>query len=316
MTAKNIVWKGEGKLDAVLLRCPRPEKAQWEGWGKIVDTKPTHDGKWQSLGFSRATQYENLREPDNVSGTTESMADQADHFELTVNCLIEEPEMWRGVSGMPVFVDKEILGVVGYVPENFKGSKLYAVPSWKMFENEKFRKLIREFQKDSILKTIKKIEGLLNKSLDKDAYSRLVVLCKNENSCRKFLERVERICEQYAQLEKKRSKGSCDLSSDGVEATEIRIFSQLLLVDMKELFNAKSACLIYEKEALLLQKHRNKLRKRRIKIEDEFNLNGNPNNTEMGNILEGLRQTMKYLHQTINSFLNLIKECQAVKSYE
>ncbi|MCI5138153.1 MAG: hypothetical protein D3922_07000, partial [Candidatus Electrothrix sp. AR1] len=142
LAVEDIVWEGEGELDAVLLHCPHPEKAQGKGWDLIADKKPSVAKVWHSLGFSNATRYDNLLEPDNVSGTTESMADQADNFVLNVTSEPEDPAMWKGVSGMPVFVDTEILGVVRSVPENFNGKKLYAVPTWKMFLDDAFRECL------------------------------------------------------------------------------------------------------------------------------------------------------------------------------
>nr|MDU9044628.1 hypothetical protein [Candidatus Electrothrix aestuarii] len=312
LTADDIVWKGEKELDAVLLRCPRPKKAQWEGWGKIINTEPNQHDKWHSLGFSRATQYNNLREPDNVSGTIESMAGRADHFELTVNCPPEELEMWQGVSGMPVFVDKEILGVVRYVPDNFKSSKLYAVPSWKMFENEKFRKLISVFQRNSITKIIKNIEGLFERNVNEDALRKLVSLCTNEKRCERFYGHAEKVLGKYNKLkenEENENNASYELSLNKIELQKNHISSLLLLVEMKIFFKGESANLTYKKEALRLEKEYNRLYKRKIKIEDELNLNRDPNNTaQIKNILECLHQTMKYLRQTIDSIFTLIEE--------
>ncbi len=142
LSSDDIAWEGEGEMDAALLRCPRPERAQGKGWGMIADKKPPFDKSWQSQGFPAATRYENVRNPDDVSGTTESMADQADYFVLNVTSQPEEVEMWKGASGMPVFVHNEILGVVRSVPENFDGKKLYAVPIWKMLQDKAFREYL------------------------------------------------------------------------------------------------------------------------------------------------------------------------------
>ena len=139
LSVDNIVWEGKGELDAALIHCPRPEKALGKGWGMIADKKPPFAKSWQSQGFPAATRYENVRNPDDVSGTTESMADQADYFVLNVTSQPEEVEMWKGASGMPVFVRDEILGVVRSVPGNFNGKKLYAVPTWKMLQDDAFR---------------------------------------------------------------------------------------------------------------------------------------------------------------------------------
>ncbi|WP_339136580.1 MAG: hypothetical protein WGN25_01720 [Candidatus Electrothrix sp. GW3-4] len=155
LSVEDIVWEGEGKLDAALLRCPRPEKALGKGWGMIADKKPSVAKIWYSLGFSKATRYDNLREPDDISGTTESMADGADHFSLNVTSNPENPAMWKGTSGMPVFVGNEILGLVCRVPGNFSGKKLHAIPTWKMFEDEAFQKQLGLDKRQEYLTEIK-----------------------------------------------------------------------------------------------------------------------------------------------------------------
>ena len=123
VSSADIVWEGKGALDAALVRCPRPEKAQGKGWGMIADKKPPFDKSWQSTGFPRATRYENECDPDEVSGTTEFMAAQADYFVLNVTSSPKDSAMWKGASGMPVFVHDEILGVVRSVPKNFVTSQ-------------------------------------------------------------------------------------------------------------------------------------------------------------------------------------------------
>jgi hypothetical protein len=300
----DIVWKGEGELDAVLLRCPRPQKAQGKGWGVIADKKPPSNESWQSAGFPLATRYENVRHPDDVSGTTESMADQADHFVLNVTSSPENPDMWAGASGMPVFVDNEILGVVGRAPKNFGARKLYAVPCWKMFEDEKFRELIMPFQEDQITKAIRNIEGLFK---DEDFYGdslrKLVLLCKKEKSCKNFLKDAEAIREKYGQLEESISDGNCDLSFGALKRTGIRISARLLLIDMKKCFYKNPACLKYEKEALRMEKQCNKLRERKVKLEEYYDFNNNLSNAEqLKNILEYLNKAIEYLRQAVKFF--------------
>ena len=317
LSVNDIVWKGEGELDAVLLRCPRPEKARGQEWGRIANKKPPSGERWQSQGFPCATRYENIRNPDNVSGTTESMADQEYHFVLNVTSSPENSAMWKGASGMPVFVDNEILGVVGKAPRNFGARKLYAVPSWKMFEDAKFRELIRASQEDLLTKAIRNIEELLLEARYDRAFTKLFLLCKDEKS-KKFHQCTMSILQQYDKLDENISNGSCMLSLYDLEKKEIHISLQLLLVEMKIFFNIRSACLIYEKEALRLEEQYNILRKRRIRLEDDLLTEcDNPDNTErLKDILGCLRQTMEYLRQTIASFFILIQKFKAVKEYE
>ena len=70
------------------------------------------------------------------------MAEDDDYFEITVTAPPDEEGLWAGASGMPVFVDGDILGVVRSVPPNFRSKKLYAIPTWKMFQDDEFCKLL------------------------------------------------------------------------------------------------------------------------------------------------------------------------------
>lgn len=317
LSADDIVWKGEGALDAVLLRCPRPKKAQGTGWGRITDKKPPSNESWQSQGFPRATRCENVRHPDDVSGTTESMADQADYFVLNVTSPPKDIDMWRGASGMPVFVHGEIFGVVNRVPENFNGKKLYAVPCWKMFENKEFVKLIRSSQENSLTKDIINIEEMFKKNKI-DNYDMAIMmlrsLCENEKKCKEFDQRAKNILQKYTELEKNKINGVCKLSMYKIEKEEIRINSLLLLIDIKIFFNIKSACIKHKKEILNMEAQYNVLHKRKIKLEDELLTKSDAqDNKRLEDILECLCRTIKYLHNTIKSFFSLIEKIQVVE---
>ncbi len=110
----DLVWVGKGELDAALIRCPRPPKAVEKGWswGRVVNKKPKAHTDWQSTGFSRATRYREVRKSGQFSGGVESMADDDNYFEITVTAPPDKEGLWAGASGMPVFVNGEILGVV------------------------------------------------------------------------------------------------------------------------------------------------------------------------------------------------------------
>ncbi|MCB1821560.1 MAG: hypothetical protein KDI73_08265, partial [Candidatus Competibacteraceae bacterium] len=136
----DIVWEGQGELDAALIRCRRPPDAV--GWG-IVSRDRLHGGMpWISEGFPRVAKYDSQPNPGRFIGTVCSKAPNKPYFELTVETGPEDEESWKGISGMPVFVDHKILGVVGSGPPHFSVKKLYATPMWKLLEDGRFRKWV------------------------------------------------------------------------------------------------------------------------------------------------------------------------------
>ena len=156
----DIVWESQGELDAALIRCRRPPDAV--GWGIVSHERP-HDGThWIGEGFPRAAKYDNRRNPSSFIGTVYSKAPNEPYFELTVDAAPEDEEGWKGASGMPVFVDGKILGVVRSVPPNFSAKKLYATPTWKLLEDDAFRRCIGS---DEQMTHVKKVRGKLVKML-------------------------------------------------------------------------------------------------------------------------------------------------------
>ncbi len=67
------------------------------------------------------------------------MAEGDSFFELIEDAKPDTKVDWSGVSGMPVFVDSEILGVVKHVPPNYDHKKLEAVPAWRLLQDEAFK---------------------------------------------------------------------------------------------------------------------------------------------------------------------------------
>ena len=112
------------------------------GWGIVSRDRPRDGRQWISEGFPRAAKYDHRRNPSSFIGEVCSKAPDEPYFELTVETAPEDEEGWKGVSGMPVFVDHKILGVVRSVPPNFNAKKLHATPTWKLLEDENFRQRI------------------------------------------------------------------------------------------------------------------------------------------------------------------------------
>jgi hypothetical protein len=96
-----------------------------------------------------------------------SKAPNEPYFELTVDTAPEDEEGWKGVSGMPVFVDHKILGVVRSVPPNFNAKKLHATPAWKLLEDDVFRQWIGDDKQAAhFKKTRSKLVELFQRSPD------------------------------------------------------------------------------------------------------------------------------------------------------
>jgi len=137
-----LVWAGAGNLDAALIRCRRPEYLRRFAVGRLVDRRPAEGERWQSAGFARANKRAEVREPGNFGGILRETAEAAAFFELLEDAKPIAEEQWKGVSGMPVFAESDLLGVVKHVPPNYDHKKLEAVPVWRLFQDEGFRKAL------------------------------------------------------------------------------------------------------------------------------------------------------------------------------
>jgi hypothetical protein len=144
----DLVWAGEGDLDAALICCHKPEYLRRFRHGRLAPRMPAKGEPWESSGFAAANQRGKIREPGHFGGTLRSMAEGEPFFEL-----IEEAQpdkapqsiaesQWGGVSGMPVFVGGDILGVIRQIPPNYNNKKLQAVPAWRLLEDDDFKKAL------------------------------------------------------------------------------------------------------------------------------------------------------------------------------
>ena len=136
---EHILWKGDGDLDAALLRCPRPEKASQYA-GELAAIEPPQGRRWCSAGFPRAAKREK-REPASFRGHMHSMGANWPYFEIDVDVSPPEEEDWKGASGMPVFAENStaIYGIIKEIPYNFRSQKAHVVPSWKLLRDKAFK---------------------------------------------------------------------------------------------------------------------------------------------------------------------------------
>ncbi len=138
----DLVWIGKGDLDAALIRCRRPASLSRFRLGQVVERRPRVDERWESSGFARANKREEVREPGDFGGTLRSMAEGDPYFEVLEDAKPVAEDQWSGVSGMPVCVGSEILGVAKHVPRNYDHKKLEAVPTWRLLEDKGFKKAL------------------------------------------------------------------------------------------------------------------------------------------------------------------------------
>ncbi|MBF0631366.1 MAG: hypothetical protein HQL89_10305 [Magnetococcales bacterium] len=136
-----IVWRGEGELDAALLRLPEKEWTPKESLFLSSD-RPSEDTRWASEGFPHVARRKELPKAASFQGRVYSKADAEPCFELSEDANPDREEGWKGVSGMAVFVRRKILGIVRSNPTGFNSARIHAVPSWKMLEDSDFRKAI------------------------------------------------------------------------------------------------------------------------------------------------------------------------------
>lgn len=157
---KDIVWPSQDDLDAALIRCPLPRDTV--DLGILSYDRSPDMMKWVSEGFPDTTRYEKQRCTNRFSGKVRSKAPNESCFELTVEKAPEDDDDWKGISGMPVFVGRRILGVVQSIRPNFTGRTLHATPTWKLLEDTAIHKIIGH---DGQTALAKKIKGKLVKVL-------------------------------------------------------------------------------------------------------------------------------------------------------
>lgn len=199
----DLVWTGQGDLDAALVRCRRPEYLRRFALGRLVERRPTEGERWQSAGFARANKRGDVREPGQFGGTLRSMADGAFFFEILEDAQPIAEEQWKGVSGMPVFVGSGLLGVVKHVPPNYDHKKLEAVPIWRLFQDESFKKALGIDEEHERLERARKLLRRLLERSDAatgDFAAELGLPCGDIPSCREQL--IKRLLVEKLPLER------------------------------------------------------------------------------------------------------------------
>lgn len=134
-----VVWESES-LDAALIRCDFANPPI--GWRHLSPLRPIHGESWASEGFPKgADQSKNETSAFPIGGTLHGAANDAKRFHLELPENFESPHDWGGISGAPVFVRGQIVGLVVSTPLKAKG-RLKAVFSADLFDDEIFASVI------------------------------------------------------------------------------------------------------------------------------------------------------------------------------
>jgi len=145
--SRDLAWHSE-TLDAVLLRLDRPIDVP--GLPRWRNSRPEKDENWESTGFpvastdviDRFTEFTaaGLNGQLNYLGGSGTLQP---NLELQVNNPPVSPG-WKGISGAPVFVGEELVGIIKSYPDGFAGNRLSAVPSYMLLRDQGFVRAIAQ----------------------------------------------------------------------------------------------------------------------------------------------------------------------------
>jgi hypothetical protein len=162
----HVVWTGKGDLDAALIHCPLPERVHRQNPAILSQARPRSDRRWSSRGFPRVTSRDAVRKPHDFRGGVSSLGARDTRFEVDEDVGTKTSAHWKGVSGMPVFQDGLIVGVVAEVPIDLDTRIFYAVPTCHLIDcdddDHKFRRLLGWDPRQTYLS---KLKALLGKDL-------------------------------------------------------------------------------------------------------------------------------------------------------
>ncbi len=140
--AECIAWNGEKfGVDAVLLKCPFPPGIK--NPGRLTKRTPAPGTQWTSQGFAKAVARDGSRPSVAMLGEVID-CNPSGIYQLGVKYSVEDEEHWRGISGGPVFVDDEIIGVFTSCPDNFNATQLRATAARKLLDIPEFTQTLCE----------------------------------------------------------------------------------------------------------------------------------------------------------------------------
>ena len=138
----SIVWLGTDSIDAALDRCRRPEGAD-RGWGFLSNDHVPTGAPWSGAGFATAAKVNGVRKREPFAGMVIGPGDPRDmSLVISATTYPETTDGWSGASGMPVFIDRGIVGVLKGGLHDFNPNALHITPVRDMLANSEFRALI------------------------------------------------------------------------------------------------------------------------------------------------------------------------------
>lgn len=135
-----VIWEDES-LDAALLQCDFPDG--FTGYGWLSDQPPRETNpptRWASAGIARAGDRSATASGSfDFHGNVYSAASNKLRFDIGVEDEAMAVEYWEGSSGMPIFVERRIIGVAGSTGGATEARRFKASPVRLMLRDPKFR---------------------------------------------------------------------------------------------------------------------------------------------------------------------------------
>ena len=134
-----ICWQNDA-LDSALIDHAFPKGLVERRY--LSPVRPFHDERWSSEGFPLGGDISDggvTAFP--VAGRAHGAASNAERFHLGLDDGFKQPKHWGGISGAPVFVRGQVVGVIVSTPTAAE-SRLKATPSAALFAAEGFKDAI------------------------------------------------------------------------------------------------------------------------------------------------------------------------------
>lgn len=138
-----MIWEDD-PLDAALLQCDFPDGLTGYGW--LSDQPPRETNpptRWASAGIARAGDKSATASGSfDFHGNVYSAASSKLRFDIGVEDEASKGAYWEGSSGMPIFVERRIIGVAMSYCEATEARRFKASPVRLMLRDPKFRAAI------------------------------------------------------------------------------------------------------------------------------------------------------------------------------
>jgi hypothetical protein len=138
-----VIWEDD-PLDAALLQCDFPDGLNGYGW--LSDQPPCETNpptRWASAGIAKAGDKSATASGSfDFHGNVYSAASSKLRFDIGVEDEASKGAYWEGSSGMPIFVERRIIGVAMSYCEATEARRFKASPVRLMLRDPKFRAAI------------------------------------------------------------------------------------------------------------------------------------------------------------------------------